>query len=190
MFSLEVMLMGFGLAMDAAVVSFALGLLCGEMPWHHKTQRGIISALTFGFFQFAMLWLGSYGGFLFSFSAYGYLSHFIVATIFLILAFKFIHDSNKDDKAELEWGIIPLLLLGFATSFDALAAGMSLGTLPHPYIAAFGVGIITALMSATTFFGSQIFQNLPDKWLLRLAAVIFMFLGGKIVMDQISRGII
>lgn len=188
MFSIQVALMGLGLATDAALVSFALGLICLEMKWHDKYLRGIISSTVFGVLQFLMLWIGSYGGFLFSFSPYGHMTHFLVGSIFLLMAVKFIQDSHKKKAPELDWGILPLMILGFATSVDALFAGISLGTLPQSYLAAIGVGLITFSLCLISFFISQFFKKIPDQWLLRLAAIIFAILGGKIVLSQMTRG--
>ena len=75
MFSLEIVLLGIALAIDAAVVTFAVGLIHGEMDVASKVKRGFVICLTFGVFQAFMLWLGSYAGYLFSFSNYGFYLH-------------------------------------------------------------------------------------------------------------------
>ncbi|WP_408096850.1 manganese efflux pump MntP family protein [Peredibacter sp. HCB2-198] len=182
MFTLEILLLGLALAIDAAVVTFALGLLQVHLSKGERVKRGLMITLAFGIFQFLMLWAGSYAGYLFTFSSYGYLFQFVVATIFFLIAFKFVQESLNEEDRDLEWGLMPLILLGFATSIDALVSGVSFGTLPQPYFAAGSVGIVTFLVCGLFYLISQFFQKIPDKWLLRFAGLIFIILGAEIVL--------
>ena len=59
MISLEITVLGLALAVDAAVVSFAMGLLSLKLSLQQKILRGLLITLTFGLFQFLMLWGGS-----------------------------------------------------------------------------------------------------------------------------------
>ena len=52
MFSMETSLLGLALALDAAIVSFAIGILNLEATHTVKISRGMIVCLLFGFFQF------------------------------------------------------------------------------------------------------------------------------------------
>lgn len=188
MFSLEIMLLGLALAIDAAVVTFTIGLLHLDLHVKTRSQRAVIISLTFGLFQFLMMWLGSYGGYLFSFSHYGYLFRFVVGAIFLIIAGKCFLESLNEEKRELQWGFLPVVMLAFATSIDALAAGISLGTLPRAYLASMEVGIVTFGVCLGFYFISQFFTRIPDKWLLRLAGFIFAALGGQIMWGIFFKG--
>jgi putative Mn2+ efflux pump MntP len=188
MFSLEITLLGLALAIDAAVATFALGLIGLDIPTKHKWIRGFTIAGVFGFFQFLMVWIGSFGGYLFTFSAYGHFSHIIVAIIFLIIAAKLFQESSSDDKKELIWGVLPVLILGIATSIDALAAGISLGTLPNAMLAALDVGLITFALCSIFYIISQFFKNIPHRWLLRFAGGIFMLLVAQIGWQYLTRG--
>lgn len=190
MFSLEILFLGSALAIDAAVVTFAIGLLSVHLPKRVRLKRALISALTFGLFQFLMMWLGSYGGYLFSFSKFGYLSQFIIGGIFLIIAIKLIQESMEIQERQLEWRITPMIALAMITSIDALASGVSLGTLPKAYLAAMEVGLITFVVCLFFYLISQFFQRIPDRWLLRLAALIFMGLGGDILVGLFGKGLI
>ncbi len=189
MYSMEIVLLGMALAMDAAVVSFAIGLLNPEAPKSQKIFRGTGLSLMFGFFQFLMLWIGSYGGFVFSFSSFGYLFQFIVASIFFVIALKFFTESVGEEKRELHWKVFPLIILAVVTSIDALAAGISLGTLPHAHLAALEVGVITAIICGSFYGLAQFFKYIPEKWLLRLASLIFFGLGALTVWDYVSKGV-
>lgn len=185
MFSFETVMLGVALAIDAAVVSFAVGLMCTDLPLKKKIIRGGSLGLLFGAFQFLMLWLGSYGGYLFSYSSFGYLFQLVVAAIFLVIGLKVLQESFEDGIKKVEWGIVPLLFLAVATSIDALASGVSLGTLPKPHLDALEVGLITFLLCDIAFCTSFLLKTFPTQWPLRIAAVIFFFLGGKIIFEYI-----
>lgn len=187
MLSMPIIFLGLALAMDAAVVTFAVGLLNAELPVSHKILRGLIISSVFGLFQFLMLWLGSYGGFIFTFSSYGYLFQIVVAMVFFLISAKFYHESIDDEDRDLQWGIVPLLILGFATSIDALAAGISLGTLPLAHMAAGAVGVITFFSCAAFYALSMFFKNIPEKWLLRFACLIFLGLGVNSISGHIQK---
>lgn len=184
MISPEISLLGLALAIDAAVVSFAMGLLMVQLTPSEKLLRGSIITTTFALFQFLMLWAGSYFGFLLTFSSYGHLSQNIVALIFLVLAVKFYQEGNKLEKREFQGGFLPLIILAIATSIDALAAGVSFATYPKPHYAAMEVGGITFILCGTFFGMSQFLYKIPEKWLLYLAALIFTFLSMRIILPQ------
>ena len=190
MLSLEITFLGLALAIDAAVVSFAMGLLSLQLTPGQKLFRGTVITLTFAFFQFMMLWLGSYGGYLFTFSDYGHLTQIMTALIFLIIAYKFFQEGIKLDKREFEHGFLPLTLLAVATSIDALAAGVSFGTFPHAYRAALEVGGITFIMCGVFFGMSQFLYRLPEKWLLFFGGFIFITLALRIIIPQYFQGIL
>lgn len=189
MMSLEILLLGLGLAVDAGVVSFALGLTTADEHLKHRVSKGFFLAFVFGFFQFLMLWAGSYGGYLFTFSSYGYLSQILVSGIFIMIGLKLFHEAQKDEQKELDWGIVSILLLALATSIDALAAGISLGTLPDAQNAAINIGIITFVFCLVLYFFSLLFSSIPHRWLMRLGGVIFTGLGLRIVWHYIATGV-
>jgi putative Mn2+ efflux pump MntP len=185
MFSLETTMLGLALALDAAVVSFAIGLLHTGLNRSQKITRGLYVCGVFGLFQFLMLWLGSYGGYRLSFSRYGHLFHIIIAASFLIIGSSMLSKSFDRGQKTIRWGILPTLLLGVATSMDALASGLSLGTLPRAYLVAFEIGIITFFLSGLSYYLSSIIETLSTAWPLRIASCVFFYLGGRIMVGYI-----
>lgn len=183
MFSIETSLMGVALALDAAVASFAIGILHLELPNSQKLSRGLYVCSLFGLFQFLMVWLGSIGGYFFSFSSYGYLFQLVVAVIFMVIGVRVLQESFKKEEIIVEWGVLPMLILAMATSIDALAAGISIGTLPQTYLSALEIGFITFVICGSAYFAANFLNTFPTKWMLRLAAAIFFFLGGGILSD-------
>lgn len=183
MFSIETTLLGVALALDAAVVSFALGVLSLENLKKDRLVRGFLLCLAFGLFQGLMNWLGSRGGYFLTFSAYGHLFHLIVPLIFIILGLKFLQESFSEEKKTFEWGIPSVLMLSIATSLDALAAGVSMGPLPMAHINSMEIGLITFVICVCAYGLSFIFKSLPTQWLLRVASGIFFFLGSRILFE-------
>jgi putative Mn2+ efflux pump MntP len=181
MFSIEVTMLGVALAIDAAVASFAVGILNLKQPLFHKFRRGSLICLLFGFFQALMIWFGSQAGYYLSFSSYGYLFQLIVATIFIVIGLKVLQESLLDENKAIVWGFWPILIMAVATSIDALVSGVSLGTLPSAHMTALEIGLITFGICSLAYGASFFLKSLPEKWLLRLAAVIFFFLGGKVI---------
>lgn len=180
MFSLEILLLGIALAIDAAVVAFAISLLHKNDTPSDKMKNGILVSSLFGGFQFLMLWLGSYCGYLFTFSSYGYFFQISTGVIFLALALKCVHESFTLDEKKVEWKIVPVILLALITSIDAFAAGISFGTFPRAQYAGMEVGLITFFITGAFYLCGQFFREIPDRWLLRLASGIFFFLAAQI----------
>jgi putative Mn2+ efflux pump MntP len=183
MFSLETTLLGVALALDAAVASFALGVISLENLKKEKLFRGVVTCLAFGFCQGLMNWLGSLGGYFLTFSSYGHLFQLIVSLIFLILSLRFLQASFSGEKSPIEWGFLSIIVLAFATSTDALLAGVSMGPLPMAHITSIEIGVITTLICSAAYSLSFYFKTLPTQWLLRLASGIFFFLGGRIFIE-------
>lgn len=180
MFSLEILLLGVALAIDAAVVAFAISLLHRSDNPSQKLRNGLMVSSLFGGFQFLMLWLGSYFGYLFTYSSYGYFFQVSTGMIFVALGLKCVHESFSLEEKKIEWKIVPAIILALITSIDALAAGISLGTVPRAYYSGLEVGLITFFITGSFYLFGQIFRDIPDKWLLRVASLIFFFLGAQI----------
>jgi putative Mn2+ efflux pump MntP len=184
MLSVEILLLGLALAVDASVATFALSLLHERDSRSIKIQNALLVSVTFGLFQCFMLWLGSYGGYFFTYSRFGFVFQFLVGIIFLTLGLKCFQESLKQEVKEMKWGLLPVIVLGIATSIDALASGISLGTIPNPHIPSIGVGLITTFLCGLFYLMGQFFKKIPDQLLMKLAALIFLFLGGKIFWEM------
>jgi putative Mn2+ efflux pump MntP len=180
----EFLLIGLALATDSAVVSFALGLLGHELGKKDLALRGLSVVLVFGFFQFLMLWLGSFGGYALSFSHYGHLYRPVVGLVFLLIGAKFFHESMSQEKCRPTWKPLTLIVMGVVTSIDALATGVTLGTMPRAYLMAMDIGIITSFLCGTFYVLAQFFKTIPEKWLLRGAGLIFLGIGANTIWKQ------
>ena len=176
----EGLLLGLALAIDASVASFAISLLHEHDPVKIKTQNGLLTCFVFGVFQGLMLWFGSLSGFILIFSSMGHYFHLIVGVIFLFLGLKCFQESSKNEVRQLQWGLGTLLVLALATSIDALAAGVSFATVPLAHLEAIQVGVMTFIVCALFYGAGQFLKKIPDRWLLTLAGLIFIFLSSRI----------
>lgn len=183
MFSLETTLLGIALALDAAVVSFALGILNNDLTVGRKSSRGLLVCTLFGFFQALMIWLGSLGGYFLIFSSYGHLYQLFVALVFVVMAIRCLIESIKNESKTVVWGYTPLVILAIVTSIDALISGISMGPLPEAHTNALEIGIITFIICGMAYLSSALLKSFPARLLLLTASIIFFGLGGRILID-------
>lgn len=187
MVSLEILLLGLTLAVDACVVAFSYGL-CEK--WH--IQNGLKIALVTAFFQtlmpilgWAMLWLANE-----SFSHFAdTFDHWITFIVFVVLGLKIIKDSNSDDeeKAQKSLSFLVLLIIGIATSIDALAAGVLIFSQNDPLMSsASWIGIVTFICVLIAYVLSKTFATFPTRILEVSAGCILILLGFKVLLEHTS----
>lgn len=188
MLTLDILILGLALAIDAAVATFALGVLGNGHSRTVKIGGAFYLAGLFGFFQFLMLWLGSRAGFFYMFSDYGHMFQLAIAGIFLLIGAKIMIDTFKNEDKKISWGLLPTVLVAIATSIDALAAGVSLGAMPETYLSALEVGGITFTLCLMFYFLSQVTTKIPDQWLQRFSGLTFLIMGIKVIFDYLRLG--
>lgn len=173
----EIIFLAFALSVDACVVSFLYGLQKIKNP----AKSCILLAVFTGFFQFIMPILGYFVTSL----AYTYLctyAKWIVFGIFIYLGIKFIREAfdKKNCSKILCIDAMCLIITGFATSVDALAAGISLklsgNFLIKPVIL---IGVITFINSMLGFNVGRKFRHIPTILLEIFAGLILIMLGIK-----------
>ena len=154
---LSLVLISIGLAMDAFAVSLTEGLAMKKLK-----KRNIFKiAFIFGGFQALMPYIGWRIGGIFSekISQYDYI---ITTILLLFVGGKMIYDGWKEQECEVEGKCdmaSNLLILGFATSIDALAVGFSFSLVPNLniYYSIEIIGIITfVIASLGVYLGHRI----------------------------------
>lgn len=149
MTTLEILLLGLALAMDAFAVSICKGLSSKA----HYLKTGLVCGLWFGFFQALMPFLG----WLLGSTVASYVERFSSYIAFGLLAFlgiKMIVEALEsrcecccDDKHA---SLSPKVMIAFAiaTSIDALAAGLTLAAVQAPlFLSLLIIGVTTFLLS-------------------------------------------
>lgn len=144
---IEILITASALAMDAFAVSLGIGACINYTSWVPPLRMGFAC----GSFQALMPIAGWFMG-------RNYLSliesfdHWIAFLILLFIGIRMIHESREESRCydnDPTTGKT-LLFLALATSIDALAAGISLGTLGNTVMPlSISTGIITALLSVT-----------------------------------------
>lgn len=152
---LECILMGISLAMDAFAICICQGLIFKG----NKIGLALKFGIVFGLFQILMPILGFYVGNIFNdkISTYGNIVAFI---ILVALGINMIRD-NEEKKCNLVTGVKELLILGIATSIDALAIGLSFAIQGEKNIlfSAIIIGLVTFIVS---FLGSTLGKKIGD----------------------------
>jgi manganese efflux pump family protein len=152
---ISVIALSIGLAIDAFAVSISTGL-------NHRPAPMEIFRLSssFGFFQFAMPWIGWFLGRQVSVYVKAF-DHWIAFGLLLFVGGKMLWESR--DRNPPEYRTDPtrgtmLLVLSLATSVDALSVGISLAFLQVSILMpSIVIGVITFALSAVgAGFGSRI----------------------------------
>lgn len=147
MTTLDILLIGIGLAMDAAAVSMTNGMVYRNL----KKRTYAAMPLFFGIFQALMPIIGFYAGSLF----YSIITRFSGIVIFVILGViggKMIKEGIEDLKADRVCGerlmtFKVLVLQSIATSIDAFAVGIGFSAMGISiWMPAVIIGIITAII--------------------------------------------
>lgn len=127
---LQIVLLGVSLAMDAFAVSITDGMCYNNL----NKRKAVTIPITFGIFQAAMPLAGYFLMSLFEKYVDMY-DHYIAFFLLLIIGGKMVLDGIKDARTTAEeikqknFSYPTVLVQGIATSIDALAVGVTLGTM-------------------------------------------------------------
>jgi putative Mn2+ efflux pump MntP len=149
--ALTIILIAFGLAMDAFAVSIASGMTITQ----NRKKAGLLTAAFFGGFQMLM----PIAGWAIGLTLAGVISAFDHWIAFGLLAFigaKMIYEGTKkeeDQKIPRELQLQSLLILSVATSIDALMVGLSFAFLQTSILLPIAIiGAITFGLSLVGFY--------------------------------------
>ncbi len=184
---LQIALIGVSLSMDALAVSITDGMCYRNL----KKSNGVTIPLTFGIFQAIMPLAGYFLGTLFLQYIDAY-DHYVAFGLLLIIGGKMVLDGIKELRTppgeikEKKFFYPEVLLQGVATSIDALAVGLTIGTMLENYsIANPNVTVIwlVAIIGVITFAISTVGVVLGVKIgkLLKNKACIAEIIGGAVL---------
>jgi len=173
---IDLILLSIALGIDCFIVSFSQGLVFK----HNRMQNSFNLALTMGMFQGVMPVIGYIG----TDSLYKFIvpySKWIVFGLFFILGAKFIQESFKPKREELQCiGLKCLIGLGIATSIDALVSGAPIKlTSTSLMLSAILIGAASFIMSECGFWLGNHIKNIPSKYLEITGGVILLGLALK-----------
>lgn len=183
----SLILLSAGLAMDAAAVSAARGLLLRQIELRHIVRV----ALFFGGAQALMPMLGyvlgaSVGRWIEAWD------HWVVFVLLGGLGVRMLHEAfqNEGPEATSNTGdpfALPVLsALAIATSIDALAAGITLPWLGAPLLSSCSaIGLITALLSVVALYVGRRFGAVLGRRLDFAGGLALIVLGAKTLIEHL-----
>ncbi|MBQ9318007.1 MAG: manganese efflux pump [Bacilli bacterium] len=181
---IEIMVVSFGLAMDAFAVSVCKGLSMKKI----NLKKSLIIALYFGIFQALMPIIGYFLGITFS-NIVKSIDHWIAFILLGIIGFNMIRESFDDEveKKNDNIDIKTMLLLAVATSIDALAVGVTFAFFKvNIILAILIIGIITFILS---LIGVKIGNKFGDRFQNKaelLGGIILIIMGLKILLEHLN----
>lgn len=181
---IELILLSFGLAADAFVVSVCKGLTIKEI----NLKKYIIVGLYFGLFQALMPLLGYILGNTFTDIIIS-INHYISFGLLVIIGINMIKEvRNKDEEENTDKiDFKTMFPLAIATSIDALAVGITFSFLKVNIFSAITlIGLITFIIS---FIGVAIGNKIGNKinnTAKIIGGIILILIGIKILLEHLN----
>ncbi|MBP2132888.1 putative Mn2+ efflux pump MntP [Methanomicrobium sp. W14] len=182
---LSVLSVAASLAMDSFAVSLSAGTACT----YGKYKPAALVGAVFGFFQGFMPVLGWLSGIYFAGLVNAY-APYIAFVILCIIGIKMIEEgfSGKEEKrvTGLDKKMSLLIMLGIATSIDALAVGVSLAFLEESILVpAIVIGLFTFVLSFFGFFTGDKLGSFAGKYAEIAGGIILIAMGFKFLIEAV-----
>ncbi|MBO8461246.1 MAG: manganese efflux pump [Firmicutes bacterium] len=183
----NIVLTSLSMSVDAMTVSAVDSIQEKNM----KKTKSILIALVFGLFQFIMPLIGYFIGYSFKDILEAYIP-WIAFSLLTLLSIKSLIDwikdrKKKDDGEEVnkKISILEILVQGISTSIDALCIGFVYLNLniSNAMIVFSIIGITTFLLSLLTSLFGNLLANKLEKWSGLIAAIVFLAVGLKILIE-------
>jgi manganese efflux pump family protein len=186
-----IMLLAFGLSMDAMAVAAARGLIVKRV----RARQVLLVAGLFGGFQALMPLLGWILGSRFGKSIEAW-DHWLIFVLLGGIGGKMLWEAfHADDegavalKEEDAFRLKVMLLLAIATSIDAFAAGVALPLMKAPLgVSVVAIGLTAAALSAIGMFAGHRFGAALGSRLDALGGLVLIGLGVKTLVEHLTAG--
>jgi putative Mn2+ efflux pump MntP len=180
-------LIGIGLSMDCFAVSLALGTTTKNTLLY----TAVIFTLCFGIFQTGMTLLGwAAGTWLVIFIA-GF-DHWLAFLLLGLIGAKMIHEGLEEEEEEETIAVlqfVPVMVLSFATSIDALAVGVSFAFLRMSILVpALIIGIVAFIISFAGVMSGMKLKAVLGRRIEILGGLILILIGLNIVYTHLFAG--
>ena len=187
---IEIILLSFGLAMDAFVVSICKGLTLKKMDW----KKSLIAGGYFGVFQAIMPLIGYFLIKLFKqneaisnfITKY---DHWIAFILLIIIGINMIVESFAKEEVDGNFGFKTMFVLAIATSIDALSVGVTFATMElaiNIYWTVLIIGGITFILSALGVFIGNVFGLKFKQPAEIVGGVVLILIGLKILLNGLG----
>ena len=181
--TIEILLIGIGLAMDAFAVSICKGLSLGKIKMKHMA----IAGLWFGGFQALMPAIGYFVGSLFA-DRIEAVDHWIAFVLLAIIGVSMIKEASQEED-EMDACMDPkcMFVLAVATSIDALAVGVTFAFLNVNLILAVSlITIITFVISCIGVKLGNVFGDKYEKKAELTGGIVLILIGLKILLEHLG----
>jgi len=180
-----IIIIAFGLAMDAFAVSITSGLTIK----HLRINNALKIAMFFGSFQAIMPLIGWSAGLGFRDFISG-VDHWVTFGLLSIVGCKMIYESSKmgsNEKKIDPLNVYVLFVLSIATSIDALAVGLSLSFLNVPIaFPAIIIGVVAFLLSLVGVYIGNRIGHFFERKIEIIGGVILIGIGIKILIEHLN----
>lgn len=184
MLILQSFLLALALCVDSLVVS-TTSAFKSKMSY----RRGLLMAITFGFFQGFFPLLGALLGEAFQ-SFVDSIDHWIAFGLLLLVGGRMIWDAfhNEDDDKQMDvtkFGT--MCLLGIATSIDAFVVGIGLGlnkAMAEVWLNVIVIGVVTFLVSMVGLYLGKRNIPVPEKAATIIAGLVLIGLGTYTLLEH------
>lgn len=187
---IEIILLSFGLAMDAFAVSICKGLTLKKMDW----KKSLIAGGYFGVFQAIMPLIGYFLIKLFKqneeisnfITKY---DHWIAFFLLIIIGINMIIESFAKEEVDGNFGFKTMFVLAIATSIDALSVGITFATMElaiNIYWTVLIIGGITFILSALGVFIGNVFGLKFKQPAEIVGGVVLILIGLKILLNGLG----
>ncbi|MFP7365801.1 manganese efflux pump MntP family protein [Corynebacterium callunae] len=184
----QISLLSLGVSADA----FACSIVRGTVIRKNLVKRALVLAAVFGFFQALMPLIGWVIGYFFSGITFiAEIDHWISFALLSIVGLKMLWDAfhAEDDEEVIDDGRIqlrPAIIMGFATSIDALAVGMSLAFVDvNILVVALAMGVITFVMSLAGAWMGHHGAGKLGRWATVIGGLVLIGIGINIVIEHV-----
>ena len=180
----DILLIAFGLAMDAFAVSVCKGL---TLP-HRDLKSTLIIAGYFGVFQAVMPLIGFFVGRQFS-TFVASVDHWIAFILLVLIGGMMIRESfqREEESMTADVSVRVMLPLAVATSIDALVTGVTFAFLSvNIWISVLLIGAVTFILCCAGVLLGRIVGAKLEKRAQLLGGIVLIMIGIKILIEHLS----
>lgn len=184
--TLTLLVLAVGLAMDATAVALASGMSVPRV----RAGEALRLAFLFGLFQALMPLIGWALGVRFL-ALIETWDHWVVFVVLGLLGARMIHEAFGEEDPDVPrrdpFALAPLVAMAFATSIDALAAGLTLPVLAVPIAAAVVcIGLVTFVLCLAGVKLAHVASAHLGRKLDAVGGFVLIGLGVKTLVEHLS----
>ncbi len=180
----ELLILSIGLALDAFAVSVASGVAIKNL----RLKHALLIAVTFGGFQAIMPLIGWLAGLGLK-QFLGHLDHWIAFVLLSAIGGKMIYEAfqlEKAEKADNPLNLAVLLILGIATSMDALVVGVTFAMIKVAIVTpVILIGSVTFIFCLVGVYIGDVFGHFFEKKIEIVGGLVLIGMGLKILIQHL-----